>query len=741
MFNEHIRLCTAVLLAVTAAGALAPAPGAAQAVAPAPKAREAPATDEYFGTQVVDPYRWMETPGSMELLEWLKAQAQYTSASLERLPARKELLARIHALNQSVSDVYGIVQAGGRFFYFRADPARSVPQIMFRDGLDGSEKLLFDPATLAQAAGHAEAGWFAPSQDGRYLAIGISFGGAEEAGHLRVLDVDRGQLLDEDLPRVWAGPGDVSSSWLSDGRTFTYLQFPLLMPGQSPQERLLRSRSFLHTVGRNTDGQGDRPIFGFALDPAIALAKENLNLIQIAPQSDYAVAISETVDVDLAALFVAPVSALRAKRVHWTRVAGADDQIQSNASLEVHGKQLYVVSRKAAPRFRVLRIDLAHPDVRKAGVAVPESELVIENISAAADGLYILDLDGGLSGLRRLRWGTSHAEPVSLPFAGSIRAVYTHPASPGALLRMRSRTHPNVILRVDGESGASTDSGWQQAAKADFSGIDEREVMAIGHDGTRIPLSILIAKSAPLDSDRATLLDSYGAYGIFGTAKPYFDPVLLAWLERGGVFAVAHPRGGGEFGEEWHRGGMQQTKLNTVFDTIACAQYLVDHHYTSPRKLAVQGASAGGLVVGGAIAWRPELFAAAIDHAGMSDALRAETSANGPGNIPEFGSTRTAAGFHALYAMSPYHQLRDGVAYPAVLLETGVNDPRVDAWQMAKMTARLQAASTSGRPVLLRVDFDTGHFGGTTEQTEQLLADEWSFLLWQFKDPQFQPAR
>jgi prolyl oligopeptidase len=264
--------------------------------------------------------------------------------------------------------------------------------------------------------------------------------------------------------------------------------------------------------------------------------------------------------------------------------------------------------------------------------------------------------------------------------------------------------------------------------------------MVVGHDGTRIPLSILVRKDVQLDANHPTLIDSYGAYGIFGTSKPYFDPLLLAWLERGGVFAVAHPRGGGEFGEDWHRGGMQQTKLNTVFDTIACAQYLVDHRYTSAGKLALQGASAGGLVVGGAIAWRPDLFAAAIDHAGMSDALRAETGLTGPVNIPEFGTTHAVEGFHALYAMSPYQHLRDGVAYPAVLLETGVNDPRVEAWQMAKMTARLQAASSSGRPVLLRVDFDTGHFAGTTEQTEQLLADEWSFLLWQFGDPKFQPA-
>jgi prolyl oligopeptidase len=705
---------------------------------PALTAREAPVEDEYFGTRVVDTYRWMETPGSSELRQWLVAQARQTRAVLDRIGARKTLLARIHALNESTSDVYNVVQAGQRYFYFLADPKRPVAQIMCREGVDGPAKLVFDPATLKGSSGHAEAGWFAPSRNGRYLAVGIAYGGAEEAGHLRVIDVDHARLLTEDLPRVWAGPGG-SASWLPDHRSFTYSQFPVLGADQAPQERIMRSRALLHTVGRNRDGAGDKPLFGFGVDPATDFAKEYINFVAIPAISDYAIAVNWTVDVDLAGVFVAPVAALAAERIPWQRVAGPEDQIQSAPNLVVHGSDLYLVSRREAPRFRLLRLDLAHPDLRRSEIVVPESERVIEDIGAAADGLYVLDLEGGLSRLRRLRWGDSTTQSLALPFSGAIRALSTHPGTPGAILRMRSRTHPNVILRVDGTSGAMRDTGWQAQPNVDFSGIDEREVMVVGHDGTRIPLSILIAKSAQLDGSHPTLLDSYGAYGSVGTAKPYFDPMLLAWVEDGGVFAVAHPRGGGEFGEEWHRGGMQQTKLNTVFDTIACAQYLVDQRYTNSSKLALQGASAGGLVVGGAIAWRPDLFAAAIDHAGLSDALRAETEASGPVNVPEFGTAQAAAGFHALYAMSPYHHVRDGVAYPAVLLETGVNDPRVEPWQMAKMTARLQKASSSGRPILLRVDFDTGHFGGTTGQTEHLLADEWTFLLWQFGDPRFQP--
>lgn len=724
-------------VALTAATSVFLATGFAQNSDAPPRPREAPVEDDYFGTKVVDPYRWMEAQNNDELKRWLEAQAHHTNAVLERIPARKDLLARIHALDQSTSDVFGIVEAGHRYFYFVADPKRPVAQIWYRDRIDSPAKLLFDPATLSGPTGHAEVGWFAPSRDGKYLAVAVALGGAEADGHLRVIEVAHARMMKEDLPRVWAGFDGVSTSWLPDNRTFTYTQFPKLATGQGKEEQLMRSRALLHTLGQNPDGAGDRPLFGFGVDPALDIPKEYANVVAIPPASDCAIATNSTVDVDLPGVFIAPLTALSSERIQWIRLAGPEDQIESNPSLQVHDDDLYLVTRRDAPRFRVLRVHLSHPDLKQAEVVVPESERVIENIGAAADGLYVLDLDGGLSRLRRLQWGQSKPEEVRLPFTGAIRTVTTHAAEPGAILRMRSRTHPNLILQVDATTRTTNDTGWQAPAKVDFSGVDEREVMVVGNDGTRVPLSILIAKSASLDGTRPTLLDSYGSYG--DVAKPYFDPMLLAWLERGGVFAVAHPRGGGEFGEEWHRGGKQQTKLNTVFDTIACAQYLVDQRYTNPSKLALQGASAGGLVVGGAIEWRPDLFGAAIDHDGMSDALRTEVEPTGPINVPEFGSTHTLAGFHGLYAMSPYHHVRDGVAYPAVFLETGVNDPRVEPWQMAKMTARLQKASSSGRPVLLRVDFDTGHFGGTTEQTERLLADEWTFLLWQFGDPRFQP--
>jgi prolyl oligopeptidase len=216
-----------------------------------------------------------------------------------------------------------------------------------------------------------------------------------------------------------------------------------------------------------------------------------------------------------------------------------------------------------------------------------------------------------------------------------------------------------------------------------------------------------------------------------------------AWYERGGIYAVCHVRGGGEYGEEWHLAGKGSAKPNTWRDFIACAQYLTDNKYASPTRLAGEGVSAGGILIGRTITAQPDLFAAAIDKVGMSDTLRSELTQNGETNIPEFGSVKSEAGFKALYEMSAYDHVKDGRAYPAVLLETGMNDPRVDPWQMAKMTARLQAATTSGKPVLLRVDYAGGHgaMGATREQADEQLADEWSFLLWQFALPEFQPKK
>jgi prolyl oligopeptidase len=273
----------------------------------------------------------------------------------------------------------------------------------------------------------------------------------------------------------------------------------------------------------------------------------------------------------------------------------------------------------------------------------------------------------------------------------------------------------------------------------DFSQIESEEVKCKSADGTMVPLSIIHKRGMALDGSHPTWLSGYGAYGI--TYDPSFQPTWLAFLEKGGIYAVAHVRGGGEYGEDWHQGGQKLTKQHTIDDFLAGAEYLVEHKYTSAAHLAGEGTSAGGITIGGAITQRPDLFGAALIRVGDSDSLRSETMASGPANIPEFGTVKDADGFKALYAMDAYQHVKADTRYPAVLLSTGVNDPRVAPWQAAKMTARLQASSSSDKPILLRVDYDAGHgIGSTKSQRDSERADDVAFLLWQLGVSGYAPS-
>lgn len=408
----------------------------------------------------------------------------------------------------------------------------------------------------------------------------------------------------------------------------------------------------------------------------------------------------------------------------------------------MHNDDLYLMTYKNSPRYQVLRTDARHPDLSSAEVVVPASDAVVTGIKPAKDALYVQLLDGGLNRVLRVPYGPHpQVQPLALPFSGSAYPR-TDPRLPGVFLGLVSWTHAYKIYAYDPETKQITDTGLQPAGPYDDPpNIESTEVKARSYDGTLVPLSIVYPKNIRLDGSNPTLLEGYGAYGI--SSSPNFEPADLAWLEKGGIYAVCHVRGGGEYGEEWHLAGKGATKPNTWKDFIACAQYLIDKKYTSPARLGGEGVSAGGILIGRTFTSQPKLFAAVIDKVGVSDTLRFEHTQNGETNIPEFGSIKTEDGFKALYEMSPYAHVQEGSAYPAILFETGMNDPRVEPWEMAKMAARTQAATSSGKPVLLRVDYPAGHgaMGATIDIADQQIADEWSFLLWQFGMPGFQPQK
>jgi prolyl oligopeptidase len=722
MFATHLRLIALLTLG---------APLAAAAPPPAPVAPVIAVTDDYFGTSVTDNYRYFEDLKSPQVQTWMQGQAQYARAVLDSLPGRQPLLQRITALDKTLVVVFDVQQRGERYFYQKRRPEDPIAKLYYRDGLAGAEHLLIDPATLGTATAHAALDYYTPSWDGRLLAYGVSLGGSENSV-LRLRDVAGKRAFPEAIDRTESSV----VAWLPDDHGFFYLRYNKPTVGMKPAESLYNARTYQHTLGANPGGDDDPLVFGRGVASGVEVPEGQGTYVLTAPDSPYALAVAnQNMDQNPSTLYVTRLDSIKGAATPWHRIAVLADEV---TQFQLQSDYLYFLTSSGAPRYKLERLELATPDLARASVVVPESRSVLTGFAIAKDGVYLSARDGAATGVLRASADGAQRHEVPTPFKGTAGIAAADSRQTGALIDLTGWVEPGRIYRYDPASDATTVTGLVPAPPLDTSAFTADEVLVTSYDGTRVPLSIVRQKSAARDAARPTLLIGYGAYGI--SYDPYFSPLLVGWLERGGIVAFAHVRGGGEYGEDWHRGGEKLTKLNTIFDFIACAEYLIDQHYTAPRYLAGQGASAGGILIGGVLTRRPDLFAAIIDLVGVTDTLRFEVTPNGPPNTGELGSVKTEEGFHGLYAMSAYAHVRDGTAYPAVLLHTGANDPRVEPWIVDKMAARLEAATSSGKPILLDVDADAGHgVGSKRDQVRKLWADQMAFALWQFGDPAFQP--
>ncbi|MBV9625055.1 MAG: S9 family peptidase [Acidobacteria bacterium] len=702
-----------------------------------PVAPVRPVVDDYFGTRVADPYRYMENVDDPEVLSWMKAQNDYTRTHLAKIPGRPRLLARIHKLDESVPQVEAERLPGDTYLLRKILPGENTRKLYLRHGLRGDDTLLVDPEKIAlarsdQGRGKNVIAGLKVSPNGQYVAVNVVPGGDELHGELRVIDINSGQEQGDVLTRIGAEAWE--ANWLPDGHSFAYGRLQELPPGAPAAEVRQKFRSYLHVLG--TKAEADKPLFGFGVVPSISVDPSLIASVHTQPASHWALGVLNGSVTPNSAYYIEDVADL-GKQNNWRKIADFADDV---TEIAIHDDDLFLLTYKDAPRYKLLRMNARKADLSSAEVLLPPSEAVVTSLHPAQDGLYVRMLDGGVTRVVRIPYGANpEPEPISLPFAGSA-FVGTDPRLPGAFLYVTSWTRAFKIYSYDPQTKQAHDTQLQPAGPHDDpDNVEAKEVKVPGHDGVMIPLSIAYPKNTKMDGRNPTLLEGYGAYG--WSFPPYFEPTRLAWHELGGIYAVCHVRGGGEYGEEWHLAGKEATKPNTWRDFIACARYLIDNKYTSAAYLAGEGVSAGGVLIGRTLTSEPELFRAVIDKVGMSDTLRSELTQNGETNIPEFGTARTKSGFQSLYEMSAYDHVKDGTAYPAVLFETGINDPRVDPWEMAKMTARVQAANASSNPILLRVDFAGGHgaMGATRDQADEQLADEWSFLLWQFKVAEFEP--
>jgi prolyl oligopeptidase len=690
--------------------------------------------DDYHGTKIVDPYRYMENLKDPETLAWMKAQSGYASATIDQLPGRKALLERIQALDKGAPYTISALHRlqSGAIFYQKLNAGAETPVICSRPSVSGEEALVLDPKSYeADNGSHASPEFFSPSPDGRLVVSGISKGGSEITT-IFIRDVSSGSDQAVSIDRIETAYN--TPQWLPDSTGFFYSRRQKLAEGTPASETYKNTICYLHRLAQ--PAAEDVAIFGGGLS-GVPFAPLDFPSVRVTPGSEYVIGQIHHGDSQELTLYTARLGELAETPIPWRKICDARDGV---TAYEVHGDFVYLVTSHDAPRYKVVRSSLAKAGFEKAEVVLPESELVLMSVHASKGALFVNATHNG-SGLVVQLDSQGKRQPKRLVLPRKLNGFVSEasPQHSDIYISTSSWTKGGELYNYVPASGEFKASSLQPKGEFDdVPGYTFREVEVPSHDGVMVPLSIIHKEGLVFDGSSPLILSGYGAYGSIRHAG--YNPLNLAWLERGGVLAVAHVRGGGEKGKQWHRDGQKATKPNTWKDFIACAEYLIAEKYTSSARLAIQGGSAGGILVGRSITERPDLFRAAIIMVGVCDALRMELTENGPPNIEEFGSVATPEGFQALLAMSSVHQVRDGVKYPAVLLTHGLNDRRVDAWMSGKMAARLQAATASKNPVLLLLDTDAGHgIGSTRTQLQELLANRLSFILWQTGAEEFQP--
>ncbi|HEX4619064.1 MAG TPA: prolyl oligopeptidase family serine peptidase [Steroidobacteraceae bacterium] len=713
------------LLAAAAAPVLAMAANVAPAT-PAgqpPDIAARPVEETYFGTRVVDPFRFIESKDAATLA-WMKTQSAWTRSVFDSIAPRAAYLSRVGAFGAGFGLVNSVQLGGARVFYLERRPGSDAFDLIVRDG-DGSKRTLVDTAALIKAAGGTPQAidYFQTTRDGTRVAVGISAGGSENS-QISVLDAATGKTLAGPIDRAQFG----SPSWLDDGSGIFFVRMQELHPDSRPTDKYLNSGAWFWTTrAPPVEVAGAASGHGPIKDPT------RFPVVNVIPDSGRAVLLEQNGVQNEFQAWIAPLAKARDGSADWRALIVTADEV---TGFDANATTLWVLTHQDAPTFKVLSlpVDGTLKDART--VIAARSDRVIESIHAASDALYVVAREG-LSGkvLRVDSKGAVHE--LALPFEGTVLEVATDAHLPGAIVGLDGWVHPTAHYRYDPASGAFADLRLDTEPPFDPARFEVREMTARAPDATQIPLS-LITPAGP-KQPRPMLLDAYGAYGI--SILPSFSPRIVTLVGAGAAYAECHVRGGGELGEAWRLGGKDANKPNTWRDFIACAEQLIRDGYTTRALLTIQGTSAGGITVGRAATERPELFAGAVGRVGALDALRSELMPSGPANIPEFGTVKTEQGFRNLYAMDAYQHVRNAAHYPAFLLTTGLNDPRVEPWEPAKMAARLLEVPGHA-PVLLRVEDAAGHGFGTTKSTRDAEdADIAAFVFWRAGVPEWQPRR
>ena len=683
------------------------------AVTPAPETPKKPVSNEYHGVTVEDPYQWLEEDNDPRVKAWSDGQNQRTRQYLDDLPDRTAVEKQLTEWYAKTSpNYYSLVSRPGILFALKFQPPKQQPLLVTLASADDvkSEKVVLDPNVL-DAKGTTAIDWFVPSLDGRRVAVSLSRGGSED-GTLHFYETATGKALPDMIAHVQYPTAGGSAAWNADGTGVYYTRFP--RKGERPDADLnFYQQVYFHKLGTpdTDDTYSIGKDFPRIAEITLQASRDGKSILATVANGDGG---------EFAHYLLGPDG-------KWKQITQFSDQIK----LARLGRDnaLYLLSRAGAPRGKILRLPLDVPELKNAAEIVAAGEAVIEQIVPTSDALYVGDLLGGPSQIRRFDLNGKSQTTIPVPQISAVQEMLA--LEDGSLLfRDVSYTEPAAWFQCPNGKTEPVKTALRSTSPVSFADIEVRREFATSKDGTKIPLNVLSRKGMKRDGNNPTLLYAYGGYGI--SMSPNFDFTRRLWFDRGGVYVVANIRGGGEFGEDWHKAGNLTKKQNVFDDFAAAAEYLIKEKYTRPEKLAIQGGSNGGLLMGVMITQHPDLFRAVVSSVGIYDMLRVELAPNGAFNVTEFGTVKDPEQFKALYAYSPYHHVVDGTKYPSVLMMTGANDGRVAPYHSRKMTARLDEANKSENPILLRTSSSAGHGQGTalSERVKQL-ADIYAFLFTQ----------
>jgi prolyl oligopeptidase len=655
-----------------------------------PASKKIDHVDDYYGTKVADPYRWLEDLDSDQTRAWIEAQNKVTFGWLGQVPVREPLRRRLTELWNY--ERYGLPhKKGGRYFYTRNDGLQNQNAVYVVDRLDGPPRLLLDPNTLSPDGTVALTNWVA-SEDGKLFAYGLA-GAGSDWQEWHVLEVDSGRKLTDHLR--WVKFSRVS--WTPDGKGFYYSRYDEPPPEEQYTKANYYQKLFYHRLGEPQEKdtlvykRDDEKEWGFNGDVTDDGRYLIISVWRGTEQKNQ-VFYRDLLQPD------APVVEL---------LAGFDAEYEF---IDNDGPVFWFVTDLEAPLRRVMAIDTRQPARGNWMEVIPESKDTLEGASAIGGHFVVRYLKDACSAVRVFDLAGQHVRDLTLPELGSVSGFSGRRDDRETFFSFTSYTIPGAIYRVDTKSGES--SVFREPKVAfDPKQFETRQAFYISKDGTRVPLMIVGKKGMKLAGDNPTILFGYGGFNVAQT--PSFSVSTIAWLEMGGVYAVANLRGGGEYGREWHESGMLDKKQNVFDDFISAAEWLIANKYTSPGKLAIRGGSNGGLLVGAAITQRPELFAAAVPAVGVMDMLRYHKFTIGWAWVNEYGSSDDAQQFQTLLKYSPLHNLKPGGNYPATLITTGDHDDRVIPAHSFKFAAALQATQSAEKPVLIRIETRAGHGAGT----------------------------